>query len=301
MVSGRGNTIRSCSFEHCPNYGVVLQGERNVIENSIVHDVNWAGTLHYTAVALRGVKGVERPENVARHNTLYNVGNTILVCSGPFSVVEYNHVHHGGLISADVSLLYTSMPAANGVEFRYNWIHDSLSPNHSLGIRGDDKTRGLHVHHNVVWNVVKDGIITKGGRNRVYNNTCLANGASDICFNSGPEPDKWWQKHVKAYEHQNEDSLLVNNCATAIVSTRRRVQPPLPGDASNNFTGRDAQLVDPASFDFRPRPDSPLVDAGRAIDGITAPFIQVMITEAVQIKIVPVKGIEMFRDFHINV
>ncbi len=249
---------------------MVLQGERNAIENSIVHDVNWAGTLHYTAVALRGGKGIERPKNVARHNTLYNVGNAIVTCSGPDSVVEYNHVHHGGLISADVSLLYTSMPSADGLEFRYNWIHDSLSPSHSLGMRGDDKTRGLRVHHNVVWNVAKDGIITKGGRNRVYNNTCLANGASDIIFNSGPEPDKWWQEHVKAYQNQNEDSLLVNNCASAIVSTRRRTQPPLPGDHSNNYVDREPMLVDPSRFDFRPQVGSPLVDAGRAVEGETA-------------------------------
>ena len=272
MVSGSRNTIRSCSFEHCPNYGVVLQGDRNVIENSIVHDVNWAGTLHYTAVALRGGKGIERPKNIARHNTLYNVGNSIVTCSGPDSIVEYNHVHHGGLISADVSLIYTSMPSADGLEFRYNWVHDSLSPNHSLGIRGDDKTRGLRVHHNVLWNIAKDGIVTKGGRNRVYNNTCFANGAADIMFNSGPERDKWWQEHVKAYQNQNEDSLLVNNCARAIVSTRRRVQPPLPGDNSNNYTDGDPLLVAPAQFDFRPLPGSPLVDAGRAVDGITAPY-----------------------------
>ncbi len=272
-VSGRRNTIRSCSFEHCPNYGVVLQGERNTIENSIVHDVNWPGTLHYTAVALRGGKGAERPANVARHNTLYNVGNSIVTCSGPDSIVEYNHVHHGGLISADVSLLYTSMPSADGMEFRYNWVHDSLSPNHSLGIRGDDKTRGLHVHHNVIWNVVKDGVVTKGGRNRVYNNTCLANGAADIMFNSGPEPDKWWQEHVKAYQNQNEDSLLINNCARAIVSTRRRIQPPLPGDHSNNYVEPAPMLVDPEGFDFRPRSGSPLIDAGRAVDGVTAPYV----------------------------
>lgn len=273
VVSGKRNVVRSCSFEHCPNFGVVLQGQQNVIENCIVHDVNWTGTLHYTAVALRGMKGVEEPANVARHNTLYNVGNTILNCSGPSSIVEYNHVHHGGLISADVSLLYTAMPAANGIEFRYNWVHDSLSPNHSLGIRGDDKTRGMRVHHNVLWNIAADAIVAKGGKNRVYNNTCFANGASDIHFDSGPEPDKWWQEHVEAYPHQNEDSLLINNCAAEIVASRRPTPAPLPGDHSNNFNNGDPRLANPAGFDFRPQQNSPLVDAGRAVENLTAPFV----------------------------
>ncbi|MCK5802840.1 MAG: right-handed parallel beta-helix repeat-containing protein [Lentisphaeria bacterium] len=272
LVTGKGNAILSCSFEHCPSYGVILRGERNRIENCIVHDVNWTGTLHYTALRLQGTKGVAEARNVARRNTLYNVGNTILNCSGPFSVVERNHVHHGGLISSDVSLIYTSMPAADGIEFRYNWVHDSLSPHHSLGIRGDDKTRGLRVHHNVVWNVASWGIITKGGRNRVYNNTMFANGAADVMFLSGREPDKWWQKHVKAYEKQNEDSFLVNNFGKVLASRPRGAQPPLPGDCSNNYTANAPKLVDPGAFDFRPREDSPLVDAGRVLKGITAPY-----------------------------
>jgi len=72
-------------------------------------------------------------------------------------------------------------------------------------------------------------------------------------------------------EHQNEDSLLVNNCAAHIISTRRPSPVPLPGDHSNNFTKGDPKLADPANFDFRPRHDSPLVDAGRAVEGVTAP------------------------------
>ncbi|NOX55702.1 MAG: hypothetical protein GXP27_14930, partial [Planctomycetes bacterium] len=114
--------------------------------------------------------------------------------------------------------------------------------------------------------------VVKGGKNRVYNNTCFANGASDILLFSGREVDKWWQKWVKAYEHQNEDSLLVNNCAQVIVSTRGRRDPGLPGDHSNNYTGSVPKLVDPEHLDFRPRKDSPLVDAGRVVEGVTAPF-----------------------------
>ena len=36
-------------------------------------------------------------------------------------------------------------------------------------------------------------------------------------------------------------------------------------------------------------------------DGFTLPFIQVMIAESVQIKVLPFKGIEMFRDFHVTI
>ncbi len=272
-VTGEDNVVRNCSLVHCANYGIRVRGRRNRVENCLIHDVNWSGTLAYTGIALTGDRKDERAMNVASHNTVYNVGNTIIVSSANrYGVVEYNHVHHGGLICADVSLIYTSMPYAMGNEIRYNWVHDSLSPNNSLGIRGDDKTRGMRVHHNVVWNIHDVGIIVKGGLNRIYNNTCFANGACDIMFMSGREPDKWWQKWVKAYEHQNEDSLLVNNCAPVIASVRRRRDPGLPGDHSNNYTGGAPKLANPAALDFRPRADSPLVDAGRAVEGVTAPF-----------------------------
>lgn len=270
-VIGSDNIVRSCSFQHVSNYGIRVSGQRNLVENSLFYDLNWSGTLRYTAINLTGPPNVS-VQNVARGNTCYDVGNTIINVSGPDSVVEYNHVHHGGLISADVSLLYTSTDRAMGIEMRYNWLHDSLSPNNSLGIRGDDKTRGLRAHHNVVWNIRRDGIVVKGGLNRVYNNTCFANNSADIMFFSGREPDKWWQEHIKAYEHQNEDSLLINNDCRVIASVRRRSDPGIPGDYTNNYLGQDSQLRDPDHLDFRPAPGSPLIDAGRAVEGITAPF-----------------------------
>ncbi|HID21335.1 MAG TPA: right-handed parallel beta-helix repeat-containing protein, partial [Planctomycetaceae bacterium] len=245
-ISGRDNLVRNCSLAYCANFGIEVLGQRNVVENCLIHDVNWSGTLRYTAISLNGDQDAPRPANAARHNTVYNVGNAIITSNrNRYGIIEYNHVHHGGLISSDVSLIYTCLPYAMGNEIRYNWVHNSLSPNNSLGIRGDDKTRGLRVHHNVVWNIRRDAIVVKGGKNRVYNNTCFANGASDILLFSGREVDKWWQKWVKAYEHQNEDSLLVNNCARVIVSTRRRRDPGRPGDHSNNYTGSVPKLVDP--------------------------------------------------------
>jgi len=44
--------------------------------------------------------------------------------------------------------------------------------------------------------------------------------------------------------------------------------PPL-GRTENNYRGDDPNLTDPAAYDFRPQPGSPLVDAGRPIKGFT--------------------------------
>ncbi|NOX56097.1 MAG: hypothetical protein GXP27_16980, partial [Planctomycetes bacterium] len=98
-ISGRDDVVRNCSLAYSANFGIEVRGQRNLVENCLIHDVNWSGTLRYTAISLSGDKDDPRPANAARYNTVYNVGNTIITSnSNRYGVIEYNHVHHGGLI-----------------------------------------------------------------------------------------------------------------------------------------------------------------------------------------------------------
>jgi hypothetical protein len=157
-----------------------------------------------------------------------------------------------------------------GTTVRYNWVHDHNAFNWGgIGIRGDDRTRGLIVHHNVAWRCPEKGIITKGDRNRIYNNTCFDNPMVDICVPRDRLPGK-----IAESEVQNSHSETVNNAAPVISGyypwQRRRGKdaPPL-GEVASNYRGRDPMLADPANLDFRPRAGSPLIDAGQTIPGIT--------------------------------
>ena len=282
-LTGSHNILRSCSLAYDPNAGLVVRGDHNLVENNLVRDVCWHGCLVHTGISLgplarRSPPSADAEEqarkspscgSAARRNTVLNSGNTLVHVGGMAGiVVEHNHILRGGLACRDVSLLYTQLPHVFGTVFRYNWVHDCAAPQIALGIRGDDQTRGLHIHHNVVWNCGWDGAIVKGDHNSVYNNTCLSNGQSDILAFATPEPKKPWRKQFPLLKVQNRNSEIANNCAVIRGGRGRRARP-VSARSSHNYQGQGPMLADPAHLDFRPRPGSPLIDAGKVIPGIT--------------------------------
>jgi hypothetical protein len=279
-ISGRGNTVRDCSFAEGPTTGLRVRGPGNTIANNLLHDFCWDGSLRYQGLSLEGVGEPERDQpTVCRYNTLFNLGNAILCFQGPGQVVEYNHVYDGGLACKDVSLIYTQLPETSGNVVRYNWVHGCRTERGGgLGIRGDDQTRGLTVHHNVVWDCGRDGIIVKGDGNRVVNNTVLDIGGPRAAgqylhLPTVPEPKKPWRKQAPLLPVQNENSLIANNAARTIIGGKARGQRyRFQKNLVTNCQERDLKLADPAGLDFRPRADSPLIDAGTVIPGITERF-----------------------------
>ncbi|MCX7012617.1 MAG: right-handed parallel beta-helix repeat-containing protein [Candidatus Sumerlaeota bacterium] len=272
-LTGARNIIRNCSLAYASNGGFKVGGAHNLVENCLVHDVCWSGNLGHTGIAMGPTKELTEGGNIVRRCTVYNCGNVCIHMSGaPNGVVEYCHAHDGGMLCKDVALIYTQLPAIQGTEFRYNWVHDNHAESGALGIRGDDQTRGLSVHHNVVWNCRRDGIVVKGDFNKVYNNTCFANGASDIRKDSGPEPKKVWREQFPLLPAQNTHSLIINNIAHVIVADKKYENRPINGDATNNYREADPPLAAPESLDFRPRDGSALVDGGRVVAGLTDRF-----------------------------
>lgn len=262
-VAGNHNVVRNCSFGYSSGTGLRISGAYNVIENNLVHDVCWSGSLDYNALRVDGRYGEGKGNNVIRRNTLLNGGNCLLHVSGPQNIVELNHVYNGGYACLDVSLFYTSLPLCAGTEVRYNWVHGCFAPHIAIGIRGDDKTRKLRVHHNVAWDCGWEGIVVKGDENLVYNNTGFKNGKSDLLMYSGAEPDKDWHKQWPPVPEENKHSKVFNNLGRKMRGHRGRNIPP-GGDFVNNREVRDvtALLRDAAKYDFRPKPGSALVDAG---------------------------------------
>ena len=168
-----------------------------------------------------------------------------------------------------------------GSIIHHNWIHDSYARgNHpgglkgGLGIRGDDQTRGLTVHHNVVWSCGRDGIIVKGDTNHVYNNTVFSIGSNGlegnyISMHTEKEPYKPWRFQKPLLEVQNLNSRIANNAALNISGDRKK-RPFTPQEnLHTNYFGADLMLTDPANFDFSPLPGSPLIDAGTHVPGFT--------------------------------
>jgi len=295
MISGKGNVVRNCRITFSEAPGLFLDGSGHVVENCLIHDVDWRGLGNGVISNCAGVMMGRALRSVFRRNTVHHVGSSegvILPHTGP-SVCEYNYVHDVGFVQSDGGLIQCSSLRQNGSVIRYNWVHDHHAFNWGgIGIRGDDLTRDLIIHHNVAWRCAEKGIIVKGDRNQVYNNTCVDNPSLDLILWAAPEPFKPWAKsqHAHLLKQQNANSKAYNNYAPVLTGqmhheVRRAKKVVAPVAAMSHNLGSDAfTLVDvktlkfrkspaplarPGWFDFRPAEGSALVDAGRVIEGFT--------------------------------
>ena len=303
-IVGDRNTVRRCSLAYPNNLGLMMMGNANVVENCIIHDVNWYGTLIYPALQLSASPNLgvnwfntiqypptpwsEKNTDITSHgnrasrNTLYNCGNALLVYHAADSIVEYNHVYQGGKVCKDVSLIYGCWPFSRGSVVRYNWVHDCYPDHGGIGIRADDQSRHQTFHHNVVWNCGGAGMIVKGDHNRVFNNTVFAIGdrhtgksRGGILIPARPEPVKRWAINWPHVKRQNAHTRIVNNVTPNLARQMVR-QAELFDDAKrihHNLLGlKSPPLMNIKEFDFRPKPGSALIDAGVAVPGFTDDF-----------------------------
>ncbi|VGO23145.1 right-handed parallel beta-helix repeat-containing protein [Pontiella sulfatireligans] len=219
-VIGDSNTVRKVSVAYGNTGGIKMTGSGNLIENCIVHDVCWGGGLSYPSVMIHSSNRQPGDSTVARC-TIFNCGNLGIRFMHQNNLIEYNRVYNTGLACKDISAIHTGSPACAGSIARYNWVHDSRGK----GMRGDDQTRGLTFHHNVIWNC-DEGMIVKGDFNTCYNNTILgSDGHGCLIIPTRPEPRKWWAKN-KFLDVQNLNSVFCSN----LVETISYRYDPLPGD-----------------------------------------------------------------------
>jgi len=295
LISGRNNHVRNCSIAFSEAPGLVLTGSENTVENCLIHDIDWRGLGNGVAGNCAGVLMPSSDRSIFRRNTLHHVGaseGVVLPRRGP-SICEYNYVHHGGLVQSDGGLIQSSGRRLGGTIIRYNWVHNHLAFRWGgIGIRGDDLTRDLIVHHNVAWRCNEKAILIKGDRNQAYNNTCVNNPTLDLVLWSAPTPRKEWAKGQWPHllKQQNANSKAFNNYAPVLtgqmhheVRRARKITPPAAAMSHNlgsdsyklidakklTFRKTPPPLVNAEAFDFRPAAGSRLIDAGREIEGDT--------------------------------
>jgi hypothetical protein len=295
-LSGEHNTIRNCTYLYSDG-PVMMSGQFNTLENCLMQYIDWRG------LGLgRGVwMGLSKESKIIRNTLAYCGASEGIQYAwmGP-TVVELNYSHHIGYVQSDGACFQGCGVRLSGTVLRYNWAHDHHAYNWGhRGIRGDDVTRDLRVHHNVVFGCDFNGIVLKGNRNDVHHNTAIGNELVDICLTMVPEPHKEWRPENWDVNipQQNIDSRASNNYAP-VFSDRLRAQlrrmrafepfPQVhPGDVRGNYDPRRSMLKDagpvfrddlpwlndPEAMDFRPRAGSPLIDTGVVIEGYTGTFL----------------------------
>jgi len=284
-MSGSHNTIRNTTLGYTPLSGLAMTGSDNTLENNLVHDVCWNGSLRYPAISMAsGTKpGDEWNPTLIKGNTVYNIGSAGIGFRSQAYIIEYNYVHNAGLMSHDVAAIYTGGQGIAGSIVRYNWVHDchpeiEKNKNIGLGIRADDQSRNMSVHHNVVWDIGLDGIVMKGEYHEVYNNTVLHSKpefryANSIRLDTEPEPYKAWRVDSPLFSEQNAHTLVFNNVVGIIRAEHRKATPFIHrSNAVHNLLDYTPELRDPENFDFRPQDGSKLIDGGIAMPGLTDSF-----------------------------
>ncbi|OVE82724.1 hypothetical protein BVY04_00205 [bacterium M21] len=324
QMIGHHNTVRNSSLAYSPTQGLRMLGSYTLVENNLIHDINWVGSLCYcniwmgnladnytwegalkyegmldetveqaTEEELKNVKWGGATNNIVRahdpdkaqaagkctvrNNTLFQNGNVVLgFFEQPDYDIGYNHVYGGGYFCSDVSSIYTTLPAVRGSKIHHNWIKTQ----YKLAVRADDQSRGVAVHHNVMWGAHKGMLVVKGDDNAVYHNTTLRPKSAKnwgLNVQTWPEPNKpHYRKLWPLLAEQNANTPIWNNLTHTITNLHTgRIYSADDPHLSHNLLAEDpdALLVNPAGMDFRPKKGSSLIDAARPIKGINDGFM----------------------------
>ena len=190
---------------------ITLTPAENYADNNYLHHFG----VHYkqgVGVALDGCG------NRASHNLMHDGPRFGILFSGNNLVIEYNHIRHVNLETADTGAVYTGgrdWISSRGTVIRYNFFHDILgygqekgkwiSPHYCWGVYLDDNTGGVDVVGNVVARCVRGPVHLHNGRDNLIENNILIDGTlQQFECNGWNDKHSYWTSHlpsmIKGYE-----------------------------------------------------------------------------------------------------
>ena len=253
---GNNNALKNCTFKYADGTGLDFSGENGLIENCLFSQIDYGcvGGLHDCMVNVRNTKNL-----IFRQNTLNTGGNSVGVKGGSNGLFELNRVTNQGLMQHDGAAIQVDYDRTNGTIMQKNWIHDHIK----FALRFDTPwldatlygTNGI-LRKNVIWNAKP--IVPKGDAHFIYNNTAFSNDIVDIAIFSD-----------KKHGGINEKTVTKNNAVNQLSGARSSLAS-VPGITFSNYVAKagkphnelSSYLVDPNQLDFRPKKNSPLIDAG---------------------------------------
>ena len=269
FFGGQNNKVINCEFAYS-NAPISFMGDNILVENCYFHDIEW----DVNAVGGSGSVYLGKAA-VFRNNTLHRCGNSEGIRVKEINaIVEYNHLFDMGNLQHDGAAIQTGIGSHYGTRLSHNWVHDcnrqgirfDYHGNNILTEDGEVHGDGVYMN-NVTWNTQPNQV--KGDRHLILNNTIVNCNTFPI-----PEEEKM-NFSIQGYQamhgiDSNESSLTRNNIANM---THRSwnldggsvsaYQIPGVVDHNNKEPGVAYKyLNNPEIYDFRPKKDSPLVDAG---------------------------------------
>lgn len=246
VLRGANDVLENSEIAFSPGDGVLVSGPGSVVNNNVIHDVDYLGT-DAAGVQITGAG------TTVENNTIYNTGRDGILIQGGQSTVTHNLVHDFGLQTTDVGGIYTVATNGLGSEISYNQVYNGSTGGYgSVGIYLDNNSANFIVDHNVTWNVMAGMRLNFTSRNeQVYNNTL------DGYQNS---VDKNWG----AYDWSG--TVFRNNIFTDATSFGQHAT------VQNNWGG-DPGFVNAAGHNYALLPGSAAIDAGMKLGPYTAGYV----------------------------
>jgi hypothetical protein len=171
---GLAHAVTNCEIYGTGDGGVFVSGgERatltsceHLIHNNHIHHLSRWSRCYTPAIHASGV-GVHMT-----HNLIHDLPHSAIIFWGNEMRVEFNHIHHVTLETADAGAVYTGRDyTGRGNLIRYNHIHDNGGYDWgTMAVYLDDCTSGQTIYGNIFVRVQRAAFIGGGRENVVENN-----------------------------------------------------------------------------------------------------------------------------------
>jgi hypothetical protein len=216
---GKRNGVAGNDIYETGSHGVSLSGGDRI---TLTPAENYADNnyIHHTGVFYKQGVGVSLSGvgNRASHNLIHDGPRFGILFGGNNLIIEYNHIRHVNLETADTGAVYTGgrdWISSRGTKIRYNYFHDILgygmengkwiSPHYAWGVYLDDNTGGVDVVGNIVARCVRGLVHLHNGRDNLVENNILIDGTlQQVEANGWNESSHMWRDHlptmIKGYD-----------------------------------------------------------------------------------------------------
>ena len=218
-------------FEHTDGEALILAGNNHTISNNYFHHIDWS-CAETQAIGLSIY--ATGSDIIFNHNIMHTTGASATLNMGERAIISFNDISNTGLAQSDGAIVQITKNIVESSVTSYNWLHDSEkmgfrfdAPSGSADIAG---TEGL-AHHNVIWNLGKDGfggigMMIKGDHHEIYNNTVFNCDKTDILI-----LDEDSLTNLDTYTENNAADVISNHRTNDVES-----EDQIPGFTNNNFS-----------------------------------------------------------------
>ena len=281
-VSGDNSIVRNVSHSNTP-HPIHFSGTNVTVDNVLIENQGWYGTLQYQAMSLRTVDStvsnveIRYTGNVGlEHNLWLYDAEHVYKTNASRMTVTGAYIHHGCILAEDCALLYTGNIYLNGSTWGKSILHDSGQ----MCLRFDDHARNGTVDSvllfncgtgDVPWTPVPwspatghaDGGLFKGDFHRLRRITAYNAPMNSLALGS-----------VCSASVRCNNNTVVENCAAEHIGTcfnRGTAQwasvGNVEGKPASTWRLRNAPSSSTAPIDWDPRPEEGSVLCGAGANG----------------------------------